>query len=515
MRGDIYKSKLTNKGNMELKARLYPIEADRPIVVLNDVDAKDLGVYISGRVMVSYGDKSITAIADTSASFVNEGEIGIFDEVRELLKVSEGASIEASETKRPLSVEFIKKKIDGHTLNEHEIRAIIQDVVDNNLSNIELSSFVTGGYIKGYTMDEIVALTRAMVETGQQIDFGDNIVDKHSIGGVAGNRTTLLVVPIIASTGLVIPKTSSRAITSPSGTADTMEVLAKVEFDIDELKEIVNKTNGCIVWGGSVNLAPADDKIIRVEYPLSIDAEGHMLASVMAKKRSVGSDYIIIDIPVGRGSKVVSTENANNIAHKFIELGKRLDVSVECLITDGSSPIGSGIGPALEARDVLQALDNSNPIELIDKSLDLAGILLELAGKVVRGKGRGVAEHILRSGKAKNKMKEIIEAQGGDPNIKPEDIEIAKKEVTVTSDHKGRVRYIDNKLISLIARAAGAPRTKSAGLYLHVKVGDSIDVGDPLFTIYSSTTNRLEEANKLAESLSPIRVGSIISDIIR
>jgi len=500
---------------MKLKARLYPIEANRPIVVMNEEDARDLGVFVSGRVKISYKDRGVTAIVDTTTSFVKEGEIGIFEDVRKLLNVSEGSNLEVNETTRPHSVEFIKKKVDGYTLNGDEIMAIIQDIVDNNLSNIELSAFVTAGYVKGYTMDETVALTKAMVETGQQIDFGNNIVDKHSIGGVAGNRTTMLIVPIIASTGLIIPKTSSRAITSPSGTADTMEVLAGVEFDIDELKEIVNKTNGCIVWGGSVNLAPADDRIIRVEYPLSIDAEGHMLASVMAKKRSVGSDYIIIDIPVGRGSKVISIDRANNLAHKFIELGRRLNISVECLITDGSSPIGSGIGPALEARDVLSALDNKGPIDLIDKSLDLAGTLLELSGKVVRGKGRGIAEHILRSGKAKEKMMEIIEAQGGDPDVKPEDIEISKKKVTITSEHKGMVRYIDNKLISLIARASGAPRMKSAGLYLHVKTGDSIDVGDPLFTIYSSTKSRLKEASRLAHELSPIRVGSIISDIIR
>ncbi len=500
---------------MKLKARLYPIEADRLIVVLNEEDAKDLGVYVSGRVRISYKDRKATAIADTTASFVKDGEIGIFEDVRKLLDVSDGSNLEVSATKRPHSVEFIKKKVDGYTLNENEIRAIIRDIVDNNLSNIELSAFVTGGYIKGYTMDEIVALTQAMVETGQQIDFGDNIVDKHSIGGVAGNRTTMLVVPIIASTGLIIPKTSSRAITSPSGTADTMEVLAGVEFDIDELKEIVYKTDACIVWGGSVNLAPADDRIIRVEYPLSIDAEGHMLASVMAKKRSVGSDYIIIDIPVGRGSKIIGMDRANDVAHKFIELGRRLGVSVECLITDGSSPIGSGIGPALEARDVLLALDNKGPIDLIDKSLDLAGILLELSGKIVKGRGRGIAEHILKSGKAKEKMMEIIDAQGGDPNVKPEDIGICRKKMTITSEHKGRVRYIDNKLISMIARASGAPRTKSAGLYLHVKVGDSIDTNDPLFTIYSPTKSRLKEASNLADKLSPIRVGSIISNIIK
>lgn len=500
---------------MKLKARLYLIESGKPVVVLNEEDAKELGVYATGRVRITHQDKSITAIADTTSSFVAEGEIAIFEDVRKILNVCEHCELDVTEADRPHSVEFIKKKIDGYTLNEAELRAIIQDVVDNNLSSVELTAFVTAGYVKGYTMDEIVAMTKAMVETGQVIDFGDNIVDKHSIGGVAGNRTTLLVVPIIAAAGLIIPKTSSRAITSPAGTADTMEVLAPVEFDIEELKRIVNKTNGCIVWGGSVNLAPADDKIIKVEYPLSIDAEGHMLASVMAKKRSVGSDYIIIDIPVGKGAKVVSTERANDLAHKFIELGKRLGVSVECLITDGSAPIGFGIGPALEARDVLLALDNKGPVDLVEKSLDLAGMLLEVSGKVVGGKGRSVAEKILRSGKAKAKMMEIIEAQGGDPKIRYDDIELASNKVTIISEHKGRVRHIDNKLISSIARLAGAPRNKSAGIYLHVGVGDTVDVGDPLFTIYSASKSKLKEASDLTYRMPPIRVGSIISDVIR
>jgi AMP phosphorylase len=500
---------------MKLKARLYPIESGRPVVVLNEEDAKDLQVYVTGRVRISHEDKSLTAIVDTTETFVAEGDIAIFEDVTKILNVCDNCELEVAEATRPHSVEFIKKKIDGYTLNEAEIRSIIQDVVDNTLSNIELTAFVTGGYVKGYTMDEVVAMTKAIVETGQTIDFGNNIVDKHSIGGVAGNRTTLLVVPIIAASGLIIPKTSSRAITSPAGTADTMEVLAPVEFDIDGLKAVVNKTNGCIVWGGSVNLAPADDKIIKVEYPLSLDAEGHMLASVMAKKRSVGSDYIIIDIPVGKGAKVISNERATDLAHKFIELGKRLGVLVECVITDGSAPIGYGIGPSLEARDALYALDNKGPVDLIEKSLDIAGRLLELSGKVVPGRGRAAAEKVLKSGKAKAKMLEIIEAQGGNPEVAADDIEVAANKMTIISEHKGRVRYIDNKIISSVARIAGAPRTKSAGIYLHTSVGDSVDVGDPLFTIYSASKGRLKEASDIAYKLQPIRIGSIISDVIR
>ena len=499
---------------MRLRAKLIEIEADKPIVILNEEDAKDLGVYVSGRVKLIYGEKEIIAIVDTTETLVNEGEIGIFEDVNEILKIKDLDWIEVVPTSRPKSVDFIKKKLDGFTLEEHEIMAIIQDIVNDSLSSIELSAFVTGGYINGYTIDEVVALTRAMVKTGQQIDFGENIVDKHCIGGVAGNRTTLLIVPIIAACGLKIPKTSSRAITSPAGTADTMEVLASVEFTVEELKDIVNEVGGCIVWGGAVNLAPADDKIIRVEYPLALDVEGHLLASVMAKKLSVGSDYVLIDIPVGKGTKVESVEKANSLAKKFIEIGKRVDIKVECIITDGSCPIGNGIGPALEARDALLCLQNRGPLDLTRKAIELAGVLLELAGKAPRGEGKKLAEEVLVSGKAYEKMKEIIAIQDGDPDIKPEDIPIGDKTETIVSDYKGRVGYIDNRGISMIARTAGAPRDKGAGVYLHVTVGDIVNIGDPLFTIYSSSENRLKEAVSLAEECKPIRVGSIITRAI-
>jgi len=442
---------------MKFTIKNWPIEAGKPIVILNQEDAKELGLYVSDRVEISYNGSSATAPVDITETFVPDGVIAVSKEVVDILGVDEGVQVDVHITRRPISIEFIRKKIHGEALSASEIKSIIHDIVANNLSDIELSAFVTAGYINGYSMDEVVELTNSMVETGQQINFGDNIVDKHCIGGVAGNRTTLVIVPIIAAAGLTIPKTSSRAITSPAGTADTMEVLAHVEFRIDDLKDIVNKVGGCIIWGGALNLAPADDKIIRAEYPLSIDPEGQVLASVMAKKKSVGSDYVLVDIPVGKGAKIENNDTAAKLAQKFIELGKRLGIYVECIITDGSAPIGAGIGPALEARDCLLVLDNKGPIELMNKSLDLAGILLELSGSVKRNHGRSAAEKLLTSGRAKKKMMEIIEAQGGDPNVMPDDIKTGDKRQTVKSGCKGRIRFIDNKKISQVAggRAQG------------------------------------------------------------
>lgn len=490
---------------------MHEIEAGKPIVILNDEDVKEMGLHVSDRIQILHDGGSTTAIIDITTSLVKQGDIGVYEDVRKnIVGVKEGDQVEIKPAPRPKSVEFIKKKLDGQKLGEGEIRTIIQDIVDSNLSDIELTSLVTAAYINGYEMDETVALTKAMVDTGERVDFSEETVDKHCIGGVAGNRTTLLVVPIMVAAGFNMPKTSSRAITSPAGTADTMEVLADVNFSMDELKEIVSKVNGCIIWGGSVNLAPADDKIIRVEYPLSLDPEGQVLASVMAKKKSVDSEYVVIDIPFGRGAKIDDMSTASNLAYKFIELGKRLDMAVKCLVTDGTAPIGNGIGPALEARDCLLALEGKGPTDLINKSLDLCGTLIELSGKAPAGKGRGIAEKILESGKARKKMQEIIGAQNGNPRIKPSDIVVGDKTEDIVSKHKGRIKIIDNKMISKIARVAGAPKDKEAGLYLHVGVGDSVKKGEKLFTIHATKESKLDEAVKLAQQLSPIKVGGVI-----
>jgi AMP phosphorylase len=320
----------------------------------------------------------------------------------------------------------------------------------------------------------------------------------------------MIVVPIVAAAGLTMPKTSSRAITSPAGTADTMEVLAKVEFDINQLKEIVASAGGCIVWGGAVKLAPADDKIIHVEYPLSIDPEGQVLASVMAKKKSIDADYLVVDIPVGKGAKIEDMNEAQQLASKFIELGRRLDIKTECLVTDGSAPIGRGIGPALEARDVLEVLSGNGPTDLANKSIELAGVLFELCGKVPKGGGMKYASEILSTGKAEKKMRDIIKAQCGDHNIKASDIKIGKHSFDVLSTTKGRIRLIDNKLISRVARAAGAPKDKGAGVYLHAVVGDEVEVGQKLFTIYSEVKDKLDDAAHLNEQITPVHVGGVI-----
>jgi len=499
---------------LKLKAKILDIEAGKAIVLLNREDAAELSMHMGDRVKVSCGKKSWTAILDLSEKGIKQGEIGLFDEIKNKLGAREGNIIEVFTEEKPASVQFIKKKLDGGELNHEEMQEIVKDVVNEKLSDVELSTFVAASYIRGYSMNETVALTNSIVEIGEQIDFGDKVVDKHCVGGICGNRTTMIVIPIITAAGLKMPKTSSRAITSPSGTADTMEVLAPVEHSVKDIQRIVKKTGGCIVWTGSVNLAPADDKIIRVRHPLSLDPQGMLLASIMAKKKSVGSDYVVIDIPVGKGAKIADIDSGKELAKKFIELGDNIGINVDCLITDGSAPIGDGIGPALEAKDVLLALGGEGPRDLVDKSCDLAGKLLEMVGKVEKGKGRQMALEIIKSGKADKKFREIIKEQGGDPNVKPDDIKIGPEHSIVKSTETGKIKHIDNKLISRIARTAGAPKDKTAGIYMHVKVGREIQEGDTLFTIYAKNKDKLDEAVRLTGKIKPVELGGVILEEI-
>jgi len=316
----------------------------------------------------------------------------------------------------------------------------------------------------------------------------------NSIGGVPGDKTSILAVPIIASAGLTIPKTSSRSITSPAGTADRMEVLAPVEFDTVGIKRIVKKTGGCLVWGGAVDLAPADDLFIRIEHPLGLDPL--LLPSVMSKKKSVGCRYLIIDIPTGSGAKMEKKEDAEKVAASFKALGNKLGIKVECAITRGDQPVGYAIGPALEAREALEAIMGISRSDVIDKATSIAGLLLSMVGKG----SKKTAEALIKNGKAEKKLREIIKAQGGNPDIKPENIRVGPYKCAVKSKTAGVVAGISNASLVDICRSAGTPQDHGAGILLNKKINDTVKKGETLFTIYSEKQQKLAAAVKTAKS---------------
>jgi AMP phosphorylase len=384
------------------------------------------------------------------------------------------------------------------------MKSIVDDVTENTLSDVEITAFVTALYNHGMIMSEVAALSSGMAAAGMKLKLSKKkIYDKHSIGGVAGDKTSMILVPLIASTGMVIPKTSSRAITSPAGTADRVECLCPVNLSLEDIKRVVEKTNGCLAWGGAVDLAPADDAFIKVEYPLSIDPL--LLPSVMSKKKAAGADYVVIDIPTGKGAKFKTISEAQDIGRKFIELGKKLGISVECVSTFGEQPIGHGIGPALEAREALRVIKRGGEQpDLINKVCHLAGVLFEFSG-VKNGEDKALK--VLRSGKADRKLREIIKEQGGNPKIKPEDIPVGSQNVAIRSKVKGQVWWVNNKAIIQIARAAGAPGDRGAGVMLHKKLNSKVKKGDVLFEIFSEKSFKMNRALEKVKELNIMGIG--------
>lgn len=399
-----------------------------------------------------------------------------------------------------LAIEAIKKKLVGKSLSYHEIFAIMDEIASKRLSPVLTTYFAAAGFKEGFSDEELYHLTRAMVATGPSLHFKGIVADKHSTGGVAGTRTTMIIVPIIAAAGFQIPKTSSRAITSPSGTADTMEVVAPVTFTPSQIEHLVSKAGGCIVWGGHLGLAPADDIIIQIEQPLAFESFDKIIVSIMAKKVASGTTHLVLDIPVGPTMKIQHFRDAEVISKKFTFLAKKFNIKVIIDSAEIRQNAGRGIGPVLEARDVFQVLEQhrNRPLPLEAKALRLAGKLLDICFADTPGKkdliGQDVARELLVSGKALKKMREIIKAQGGEPGVGSEHLHPGRYVHEVRATRKGSVHSMDNQQITVICRILGCPTDKKAGMYLNRKLDETVDAGDILCTLYSSDKWRLEEA---------------------
>lgn len=394
----------------------------------------------------------------------------------------------------------IRKKLLGKKLSYKEIFTLMDEVGHQRLGPILTTYFVAAGFKEGFSHQELYYLTRAMVETGSKLHFSGIVADKHSTGGIAGTRTTMILVPIIASAGFKIPKNSSRAITTPAGTADTMEVLAPVTFAPKDIQKIVMETGGCIVWGGYLGLAPADDIIIQVEAPLAFESFDKIIISIMAKKVASGSTHLILDLPVGDTLKIKHFKDAEIISEKFKYLAKQFKMKVTVDINQVLEPAGHGVGPSLEARDVLKVLDQcpDRPFVLEAKALRLAGKLLDLclldSRKKNKENGEELARKILRSGKAASKMREIIKAQGGNPHIGYNDIKLGEFKYEVQSLRKGVITAFNNENLTVIAKILGCPGDKHAGIYLERRVDERVAKSDILCILYSADKWRLKEA---------------------
>jgi len=438
------------------------------------------------------------------------GQLGLSKAAFAQIGAPEGHTVSVAQAEAPESISALHRKLGGERLGPDDFRAIVRDIAEHHYSKIELTAFVVATNRDELDREEVYFLTEAMIEAGRRLDWHEPlVVDKHCIGGLPGNRTSMLVVPIVAAHGMLCPKTSSRAITSPAGTADTMEVLAQVELPIEKLQDIVRNHRGCLAWGGSANLSPADDVLISVERPLSLDSPGQMVASILSKKIAAGSTHLVLDIPIGPTAKVRSMPDAQRLRRLFEYVARRMKISLDVVITDGRQPIGFGVGPVLEARDVMRVLENDPraPIDLRQKALRLAGRLIECDPDVRGGDGFAIARDILDSGRALATMNALINAQGRkdfDHNHPP----LGALSLEVCADRDGVVVGIDNLQIARIARLAGAPKVPGSGVDLLCKLGDPARAGQALYRIHAAYASDLEFARQASGRASGYALGT-------
>jgi thymidine phosphorylase len=502
---------------LKVKQVKYGLVAGVEIAFIHQDVAKQLSVHAGERVEIKClhcGKKTVAVVDVGMGGLVKKDEIAISEEVAKEIGRHKNQKVEIQPSFKPISATYVTKKLKNHTLSYTEIYSIISDIIQNKLTDVEIAYFCAAVGLNDMNLNEVTALTKAMVNVGQQIKWKHRyVLDKHSCSGIAGNRTTPLVISIIGAAinhlklDAVIPKTSSRAITSAAGTADDIELLTNVEFSTKELKNIVEKTKACFVWNGILGLAPADDKIIQIERNIQLESHEQIAASILAKKIAMGATHVVMDIPYGKSAKF-SKKSAKSIANLIKKVSKKFRLKVKCMITNGNQPIGNGIGPVLEMRDVVSVLrrTENRPLDLEKKALLLATELLRFL--YPRGEAERICMGMLDSGKAYEKFKEILKAQGG--SDKEADISrkltLGKFFYVLRADKKGIIRDIDNKKIAYLSKLLGCPADKSAGLYLHRHLGHEVREGDELLTLYAECEEKLEYTKSMLKHVFPIEI---------
>jgi len=401
-------------------------------------------------------------------------------------------------TSRIRAIDAIKRKLVGHELSYEDSYAIMHEFSTGGLTDIFVAYFAAASFSAGYTDDELYNLTKAMVETGKKFTLKGIVADKHSIGGMPGTRASMIIVPIVAAAGYQIPKTSSRAITTPAGTADCMEVLAPVAIELEKAQAIVERIGCCIIWGGHLGIAPADDVIIRVEEPLSFESYDKVIISILAKKVAASSKYMVLDIPVGPSMKIRLVKDALRFRDAFTRIAQRFGIRVKADINFQYEPAGFGIGPNYETIDAVKVLaqtpDRSSDLEF--KSIKLASEVLDLcfAADHRADDSLLVAEYLLKSGAAMKKFREIVKAQGGDGDFVIDRISVGNNKKEILAPHDGVVSGVNNFNITSLARLLGAPSDKLGGMVLQARMGQRIKKHDILLTMYTNSADKLREA---------------------
>jgi len=469
-------------------------------VYLNRFTADQYGVKEGDLLDLYFVGHETGATALITDTIVDDGHIGLPAAVWNSFPVSELDRVAVELQGQAKSVAFIRKKIQGEKLSYDEIREIMFDIAKRRLSPIEMTYFASTSYNPGFDDDEMYSLTKAMSDTGIILDFsklGGLVVDKHSIGGLPSKGVTPVIVSLMSKLGFIIPNTSTRAITAPAGTTDVLETLMPVALSEEEIKRVVAETGGCLAWGGGLELAPADDILIQIEKPLHIESYDKFVVSIIAKKIAAGCQYVLLDLPYGDTAKVSSGDVAK-VAKAFETLFAKFGIKVFVYKRQAKGPDGNGIGPILEARDLLWILerDKRRPIGMENLSLDMAAQLIALTGKYTYQGAHEILRETLESGEAYKQFWKIGKAQGAQKIVKGDDLVPGHYTYDIKSTKSGIIKNFDNHKIVQITRALGAPYAKGAGIYLNHQVGDRVATDEVVATLYAEAQGRVDLAVK-------------------
>ena len=431
-------------------------------------------------------------------------------------------------------VDLIQKKKNGETLTKEEIDFMITDYVAGKIPDYQMSAMLMAIYFNGMENEELAAFTLAMRDSGDLVDLSpiEGIkVDKHSTGGV-GDKTTLIVGPIVAACGVPVAKMSGRGLGFTGGTLDKLESISGFRIDLSaaEFFETVKKT-GISVIGQTGNLAPADKLLYALrDVTATVDSIPLIAASVMSKKLAAGSDKIVLDVTTGSGAFMKNTRDAKKLAKHMVAIGNHAGKETVAILTGMEEPLGFAIGNNMEVKEAIEVLKGAGPEDVKEVSGALAGMMLSLGlENVSHSQGKRMAKKVLSSGQAFEKFKEMVQAQGGDIRYveHPEFFERDAFEGEVLAAEDGFLSGMDTEKIGVAAGLLGAGReTKdsvidmSAGIYLEKKIGDTVKKGEPIAICYAGTKEKLNRGMAMFESSiryskEAPRIPKLIVDIIR
>jgi pyrimidine-nucleoside phosphorylase len=412
------------------------------------------------------------------------------------------------------AVDLICRKRDSGELTREEIEQLIAAYTAGELPDYQMSAWLMAVVLRGMTRPEIAALTEAMLNSGRVLDFSYLIgrkVDKHSTGGV-GDKTSLVIAPIVAAGGLKVPMISGRGLGHSGGTLDKLESIPgfNVNLSLAEFRHVM-ETCGCSLIGQTAEIAPADKKMYALrDVTGTVESPGLICASIMSKKLAEGIDALVLDVKTGSGAFMKKIEDAANLAELLVETGKRMGKNVVALITDMNQPLGRKAGNAMEVVESIEILGGNGPADLRELCLELSAWMFLLGERVTTlDEGKRVAADMIASGQAREKFREIVGLQGGDVGVvdDPRRLAHARQTLDVKSASSGYVSAIQCEQLGMACVVLGGGREKkedkidpAVGLEFHKRIGEAVERGEPLCTLHYNAETRLAEARRLAET---------------